>query len=92
MRMEPSARGGGADGGARAGWLHRWGHDQSQPKNRPQWVRLNHSAEPPTVDRSSRPDHWTVAALALIAALSLALVLLMTRRTDRPDESSSIRD
>jgi hypothetical protein len=49
----------------------------------------HHGAALPTTGRSSRLDPWTIAALALIALLSLTLVLLMTKRFDRPEQRST---
>jgi hypothetical protein len=46
----------------------------------------NHSAAVPTAGRSSRLGPWTIAAFALVALLSLTLVLLRTKRVNRPDE------
>ncbi|MEP6815783.1 MAG: hypothetical protein ABI873_09560 [Marmoricola sp.] len=48
----------------------------------------HHGATLPTVTRSSRPDHWTVAALVIIALLGLTLVLVTIRRISRACEKS----
>lgn len=47
----------------------------------------HHTAELPAVARSSRPDPWTIAVLALTAGLSVTLLLLKTNRINRPDQS-----
>jgi hypothetical protein len=47
----------------------------------------HHGEALPTMTRSSRSDHWTVAALVLIALLSLTLVLVTMRSINRSGES-----